>query len=120
MKKTILAASVSILLAGCATGEYIPTDRASTFYPPYEGPVVALASLPADGTYERLGMVRAKGGAVHSAADLLDVLKRKAAEVGANAVLVIRDRDTGNLSTILVHEPYASATALAIRTKEAR
>ena len=76
-----------LLLAGCAGAEFNRNANAPT-YPPYEGEVMLLGSLPPADQFERLGVVIARGVGLSTEERLRQQLKKAAARNGANALVL--------------------------------
>lgn len=73
---------------GCTSpARFAPSSGAEKF-PPYDGEVRVLEHLPAPGQFERVGVVVVEGVQLTSDAALMDSARRKAAENGADAVVM--------------------------------
>ena len=79
--------AVAVLLGACATTEHTSIPTAPT-YPPFTGEVQVLDAMPPSGTYERLGVVIARGPDITRDATLRKTLLKQAGEQGANAVVL--------------------------------
>ena len=83
---------LAIALAGCTTWGY--KSRTGNLYPPNDWQLVkVLWSPPPAGTYEEVGMCSVLGGAafITSDVDMFNKLRKAAADLGADAVIVIRE-----------------------------
>jgi len=76
---------VLAFITGCATAKFAQTGQT---YPPYDGPVKVLSAPPQGGKYVEIGIVSSAGGMIHQWADLIVALQKKAAQKGANAIIV--------------------------------
>ena len=85
--------SVLTLFAGCTSTEYVPSPGVGA-YRAYQGEVRVLDGFPAAGTYERLGIVIARGVRLSDRSDLIKDLKSEAARRGANAIILQGDVKT--------------------------
>jgi hypothetical protein len=96
MKKlliVLLALSVSIACAPLV--KFAPTGKT---YPPYTGPVQIYETIPENLNYVEIGWVTSEGDWNHAWGDLLKRLQQKAADNGANAILLVTsnyDRSDG-------------------------
>lgn len=79
-----------VVVAACTSVEFTPSPGAGA-YRPYQGEVRVLDELPAPGTFERLGIVIARGVRLSDKVDLLEDLKSEAARRGANAIVLQGD-----------------------------
>lgn len=79
-----------LLLAGCASTEFRPAPEAGS-YPAHEGDVRVLSELPAEGNYERLGILIASGVKLTSKEELLEKLVAEARKRGADAIVLQGD-----------------------------
>ncbi len=89
---TILTGLVFILLVNCASASFTQTGQQK--FPKYEGGVEVLAEVPSDLDYVQIGIITSKGGAIHGDADLIKAIQKKAAKKGANAIILISNRET--------------------------
>lgn len=89
----LFLASVLMVIGGCTTAEFTPSPGAGA-YRAYQGDVQVLDEFPATGTFERLGIVIARGVRLSEKADLLEDLKSEAARRGANAIVLQGDVKT--------------------------
>lgn len=78
-------------ISSCATASF--THVGNTF-PKYEGPVEVLAEYPKDRLFEGIGVVSSQYGVFPNRGDLIDVLRKKAAKHGANAIVIVSNRPT--------------------------
>ena len=80
----LLAAFVS----GCTSpARFTPSSPAEKF-PPYEGEVRVLQRLPNAGQFERVGVVVVEGVQLTAEEAMMDAARKKAAQNGANAVVM--------------------------------
>jgi len=95
--KSLAKASACLLifvLGGCAaTASFTQTGDT---YPAYQEPVKVFFEIP-EVDYERVGIVSSQGGNVHSRADMLNAMQKKAAEYGANAIIVVSEQNKDEL-----------------------
>lgn len=80
------------LLAAFASGctspaKFAPSSGAEKF-PPYEGEVRVLQHLPSPGQFERVGIVTVEGVQLTAEEAMMDAARKKAAQNGANAVVM--------------------------------
>ncbi len=75
------------LLGACATTEHTTTSTASA-RPPYSGEVQILDAMPPSGSFERVGVVIARGSDITSDQTLRRNLLQQAGQMGANAVVL--------------------------------
>ena len=80
-----LVCLVFVFITGCATAKFAQTGQT---YPPYHGPVKVLSAPPQGVKYEEIGIISSAGGMIHQWADLIKALQKKAAQQGANAIIV--------------------------------
>ncbi len=79
---------VATVVSSCATygiGHFTQTGKG---FPPYKGTVRVVSTFPPGGTYEEVGIVSGKGGLAPSTADLIAAMQEKAAQNGANAIVI--------------------------------
>jgi len=105
------AAILALFLAGCGSTDLVPTGN--THYPPWGGLVQVLDKPPAV-NYIRLGMLTAHGGWADTETAMIETLKSAAAKVGANAVVLLGDRQLEGRNMLFM--PEYDMTAMAIRT----
>ena len=84
------------MLVSCAWGtSFTQTGKR---YPPYRGDVQVYYELSAGVHYEEIGLVSAEANQIHLKASVIKALQEKAAEKGANAIIMTgleeRDRNT--------------------------
>ena len=82
----------AILLAGVISGctspaKFQPASDSGQF-PPYEGTVKVLENLPSQNQFTRVGVVSVEGVQLTRESNMVSALKDKAAENGANAVVM--------------------------------
>jgi hypothetical protein len=85
-----------MMLVSCAWGtSFTQTGKR---YPPYRGDVQVYYEQPAGLHYEEIGLVSTEANQVHLKASAIKSLQEKAAEKGANAIIMAgleeRDKDT--------------------------
>ena len=78
-----------VLISNCATASF--TQVGNTF-PKHEGPVEVLAEYPKDRLFEGIGVVSSKYGVFPNRGALIQVLRKKAAKHGANAIVIVSKR----------------------------
>jgi hypothetical protein len=89
-----LVAVAVALLAGCAAVDTSKSLRiGAPILPPTDPAQVAILRQPPLRQYIRLGRVRARPRGGASAAAIEEALRRAAASMGANAVIITRDRE---------------------------
>lgn len=101
-----------LLLAACATADFTPSETGQGF-PAWTGDVVVLDHMPLRG-FQRVGVVTAKGGLVHGTDELTRALKERAAEEGANAIVIVQERQFHS-ANVLALQPVVDMSAVAIR-----
>ncbi len=85
---TVLMAVVIAGVSGCTSpATFQPASRSQEF-PPYEGEVRVLENLPPSNQYERVGVVFVEGVLLTKDASMVASVKKKAAENGADAVVM--------------------------------
>ncbi len=91
MKKlNVLALGLYLaFISGCATANF--TQVGNTF-PTYDGPVEVLPEYPRDRLFEGIGVVSSQYGVFPNDGALIDVLRKKAAKHGANAIVIVSNR----------------------------
>ena len=77
---------VALLLGGCKGVDYRPTSTAPKL-PPYTGTVEVLKKFP-PGEHIMLGTLFVEGGLAVQESTMLSSLRKKAAAVGANAIVL--------------------------------
>jgi len=85
-----------MMLISCAWGtSFTQTGKR---YPPYRGDVQVYYEPPTRVQYEEIGLVSTEANQVHLKASVIKTLQEKAAEKGANAIIMIgleeRDKNT--------------------------
>lgn len=84
----VLLVAVLLSVGGCASpAKFQPASGAESF-PPYEGEVRILQSLPPSDQYTRVGIVTVEGVLLTKEAEMVSLLKEKAADKGADAVVM--------------------------------
>jgi hypothetical protein len=92
---TVFACGVA--LAGCSTTWGYKSRTGANVYPATDWQTVKLLwSPPAVGTYEEIGVCSVLGGAafITSDVDMFNKLRKAAADLGADAVIVMREGST--------------------------
>jgi hypothetical protein len=102
----------ALLVVGCSTAEFVRSESGGRF-PAWTGEVVVLDQMPTSG-YQRVGVVVAKGGLIHGTDEFTRALKARAAEVGANAIVISQDRAFHG-ANVLALSPAFDMSAVAIR-----
>lgn len=88
-----------VAIGGCASPPTFQPASGSERFPPYEGEVIVLENLPPSDQYIPVGIVSIEGVLLTKEADMVKKIKAKAADKGANAVVmqsamkVIKDPD---------------------------
>ena len=106
---------IGLIFIGCAKVKFASTGKT---YPLQEGSVKIYKKPPPDLKYEEIGWVTADGDFNHPWAELLQMMQKKAASRGANA-LIIEEKFTTKMDSevnIGRREEDRSITAIAIRT----
>ena len=75
-------------LAGCASPATFQPSTGGQTFPPYEGEVRVLENLPPSDQYTRVGIVKVDGVLLTKEAEMVAKIKDKAADKGANAVVM--------------------------------
>jgi hypothetical protein len=84
----LLAAMLMVVVSGCTSpAKFQPTLGAEAL-PPYEGKVKVLENLPASNQYKRVGVVTVEGVLLTKQSNMVAAIKEKAAEHGADAVVM--------------------------------
>lgn len=102
-----LGLAVSMFLVGCASVDVTKTHVGS-YDPTNPNDVEILKTLPSR-AYEELGTVTAAGFAISETAKLHNAVRSKAAELGANAVVLT---DEGVIQGGWTREKWATGVAL--------
>lgn len=84
-----------VLISSCATASFTQTGEK---FPRYEGPVKIFAKTPKDVVYVEVGRVSSKHGIFRNDVRLIKALQKKAAKKGANAIVLIPNRPTQQVS----------------------
>jgi hypothetical protein len=98
-------------LAGCAGATFTPTSNAH--YPAW-GDLVQIYDKPPPVAYLRIGMLSISGGWSASQDEMIETLKSAAGRQGANAIVLLGDRQLVDRN--IFGMPEYSMSALAIRT----
>lgn len=77
-----------LFIAGCASPATFQASSGGKSYPPYEGEVRVLENLPPSDQYARIGIVKVEGVLLTKEAEMVAKIKDKAADKGANAVVM--------------------------------
>ena len=83
----LLVVLIGAISACTSPAKFRPASGAEDF-PPFEGEVRILENLPPSGVYERVGVVVVEGVLLTKDASMVAAVKQKAAENGANAVVM--------------------------------
>ena len=83
-----LAVLLVAIAAGCASPAKFQPASSGQNFPPYEGGVRVLQSLPPSDQYTRVGVVTIEGVLLTKEEDMVRLLKEKAAKEGADAVVM--------------------------------
>lgn len=110
--KKIVAAFALALLAGCATATSVPDPNGIPFAA-YSGEVKVYDKMPPNA--QRVGVVISQGGLVHNTAELTDALKKKAAEMGANGIMITKGREIQGAEAFFNARPMVEMSAVAFR-----
>ena len=87
MKKILIVLVALSFFTGCAPlVKFTPTGKT---YPPHEGPVKIYETIPENLNYVEIGWVTSEGDWNHAWGELLKRLQKKAADNGANAILLV-------------------------------
>lgn len=84
----LLAITFAIAIGGCASPAKFTSATGADAFPPYAGKVTVLENLPDSGQYRRVGVVTVEGVQLTKDADMLAAAKNKAAENGADAIVL--------------------------------
>ena len=85
---TLLLAILVGAISGCTSSVNFRAASGAEEFPPFEGEVRILENLPPSGVYERVGVVMVEGVLLTKDANMVAAVKQKAAENGANAVVM--------------------------------
>lgn len=77
-----------VLIAGCASPVKFQPAVGAQNIPPWEGEVRVLENLPPADQYRRVGVVFVEGVLLTKEEAMVDALKKKAADEGANALVM--------------------------------
>lgn len=101
--KLVITISLMMVFLSCATAKFVTTGNV---YPPYDGSVRIFFDAPPDSiVYEEIGIISSQGGAYHQWAHLIEVMQKKAAKKGANAI-IIKSQDKDRISTLTYNQQY--------------
>ena len=87
MRGMIVIAAL-VLLGACASPAKFERASAAPSFPSFEGDVTVLQNLPPAGDYDLLGIVRVEGVLLTKEEEMMARLKSRAADEGANAVVL--------------------------------
>ena len=79
---------VTAAIAGCASPATFQPSSGGQKFPPYEGEVRVLENLPSSDQYTRIGIVKVEGVLLTKEMEMVAKIKEKAADKGANAVVM--------------------------------
>jgi len=85
---TLLLVLLIGTIGGCASPATFQPASGAEDFPPYEGEVKVLENLPPSDQYKRVGVVVVEGVLLTKDADMVTILKEKAAAKGADAVVM--------------------------------
>ena len=105
------AAILGLVLAGCSGTDFTPTGN--THYRPW-GDLVQVFDKPPPVYYIRLGMLTVHGGWSDTETGMIETLKSAAAKQGANAIVLVGERELVGHNMLAM--PQYDLTAMAIRT----
>jgi len=86
--KPLLAISLTCFFLSCATG--VRFTQTGPLHPPYHGPVRIFKEPPQGLAYQEIGLVSAEGPLIHLAHDMIEKMKARAAQYGANGIILLR------------------------------
>lgn len=119
MRKIHLFLIIISLVVGCAGASSFMPSESFMYYPEYDGTVlVYYNNFPTEG-YVKLGIVRGTGYLATDTDTIINSMKKRAAKVGANAIVIMGDRQyrPGSFSSLSApHE--MSAWAIRIKDKK--
>ncbi len=97
MKRLIFGLAVSVILSGCTTWGY-KTPMGPKKYPPTSYQQVRVLWSEPTEPFEDIGICSVLGGAafITSDTDMIRKLQKSAADLGADAVIVMREGNTRN------------------------
>lgn len=107
--------SIMLALSACATADFTPTESGQ-MWPEYRGNVAVLERMPPAQTYDRIGVVVAKGGLAHDSAEMTRAMKERAAQMGANTIVIVKERHS-KPGAFLALQPVMESSAVAIRMR---
>lgn len=102
MKMIVAAFLAGAVLAGCAHTSAVMLEG-GVVYPPTKS-VLILTEVPSR-PYKQIAMLEARGPVGTPMTDLLESMRQKAAEIGADAVLPTQDASTQH-QTGLLYNPW--------------
>ena len=105
------AAILALFLVGCSGTDFVPNSNVQ--YRPW-GDLVQVFDRPPPVNYIRIGMLTVHGGVADTQAGMMETLKSAAARQGANAIVLMGDRELQGRNLLLM--PQYDMTAMAIRT----
>ncbi len=105
------AAILALFLAGCSGAEFSPNSNVR--YQAWGG-LVEVLDKPPPVNYIRIGMITVHGGVADTRAGMIETLKSAAARQGANAIVLMGDRELEGRNLLLM--PQYDMTAMAVRT----
>ncbi|TFH49819.1 MAG: hypothetical protein E4H01_03475 [Lysobacterales bacterium] len=85
---TLLLAVLVAAISGCTSSAKFQPTSGSEHLPPFEGQVIVLENLPSSNQFKRVGVVIVEGALLTKVSDMVAALKEKAAESGANAIVM--------------------------------
>lgn len=97
MNRLALASLCILIIAFCGCAATASFTQTGERYPSFEGPVRVYFEVP-EFEYEQVGIVSSQGGTAHSRAEMIGAMQEKAAEYGANAIIIISEKTKENLT----------------------
>lgn len=85
---TLLLAVLMAAISGCTSSAKFQPTSGSERLPPFEGQVIVLENMPSSNQFKRVGVVIVEGVLLTKESDMVAALKEKAAESGANAIVM--------------------------------
>jgi hypothetical protein len=84
----LFAILLAAVVSGCTSPAKFQPVSGSGQFPPYEGKVKVLENMPSQNQFTRVGVVSVEGVQLTKESNMVSALKDKAAENGANAVVM--------------------------------
>lgn len=86
--RLIVVVAAIVAMAGCASPATFQPAGGGQNFPPFEGEVRVLENLPSSDQYTRVGIVKVEGVLLTKEAEMVAKIKEKAADNGADAVVM--------------------------------